>query len=273
MLVAPCGPGGGSRVGQEGYQDDNCATREGIIIAGIEWLREQPPEAWTALSSLLIAIFTGTLWYSTDKLWRAGDRQIVTSRKIAAVQARQTRVSNREAQRAANAAERSARAAAAIQLPIIRIEPDNLGHGTETTIGDEQLETCYVHAVTVANVGAEKAFPKEILYGWTIGEKLPDEPSYQYLDRFPLNSILVPRSILTPDKQFDFSQRLSGCYVLKVDQWSEISSGNRLWFFCCLLYDDFMGESHSHGFCWIWSNTGMGMGWRDERHPAYNRRT
>lgn len=218
LIVAPCGPGAGAYSNQKGYEDDNCATREGIVVAGVEWLRQQPPDFWTALSSILIAIFTGTLWISTDKLWHSGERQIKTSRQIAAIQARQTRTSNKQAARAADAAEKSTRSAIALQLPIIRVEPSTLGH-SEHRAGGETLETCYVHTVTIANVGAQNAFPKEILYGWTLGEKLPDEPSYQYLDRCQLNLILTP-------KASGFVQSLTGEYVLKVGHWSEISKGN-----------------------------------------------
>jgi hypothetical protein len=53
-----------------------CATREGIIIAGVEFLYDLKPEVWTALFTLAIAIFTLTLKLSTDKLWDAGERQI-----------------------------------------------------------------------------------------------------------------------------------------------------------------------------------------------------
>lgn len=36
----------------------------------IKWLLDRPPEFWTAIASLAIASFTGTLWFSTHRLWR-----------------------------------------------------------------------------------------------------------------------------------------------------------------------------------------------------------
>jgi len=150
-------------------------------------------------------------------------------------------------------------------LPIIRISPDKIGH-SETKSGEEIIEECAVPTLFLTNVGAQNAFPKEILYGWAIGDKLPNEPSYQYLDPFELNSILKP-------SQSAFVKRLTCAYVLTPGQWAEISGGNRLWFYCCLLYDDFVGDGRSHGFCWRWCNTGMGMGWRAEAQPAYNRKS
>ena len=75
LLVAPCGVGGGGYSDQKNPNDDNCAVREGIIIAGIEWLSDRSPETWTAIASLAIAIFTLTLWRSTDKLWNSAEKQ------------------------------------------------------------------------------------------------------------------------------------------------------------------------------------------------------
>jgi hypothetical protein len=53
LLIAPCSTGGGGYSDQKSTNDDNCAIREGIIIAGFEWLTERSPETWTALSSPL----------------------------------------------------------------------------------------------------------------------------------------------------------------------------------------------------------------------------
>jgi hypothetical protein len=181
----------------------------------------------TALATIAIAAFTWTLWKSSEKMWDATDRNV--------------------------------RAAIALQLPVIRVEPDLLAH--EET-GDS--ESCYIHAVIVGNATETKAFPKEILYGWTFGDKLSDQPSYQFSDPFPPNIVVSDSRI---------SKKLSGLLVLKKGQWSEISKGNCLWFYCDLLYDDFMGEGRHHAFCWRWTNVGMGVSWRIDATPAYNRKT
>jgi len=165
---------------------------------------------------------------------------------------------------AANAAALSARAAIALQLPIIRVDPDSLGHG-ESTSGQEIIEDCYVHSVSISNLGDTKAFPKEVLFGWTAGETLPEKPRYKSVARFPHNCILKPN-------QTGLSQPLPGSLILKEGQWSKICGGNYLWFYCAILYEDFMGETRSHGFCWRWSNTGIGLGWRVEKAAAYNKK-
>jgi hypothetical protein len=172
--------------------------------------------------------------------------------------------SDKTARIAANAADLSARAAISLQLPIIRVEPDKLGHG-EFASGQEIIEDCYVHSVSVSNLGATKAFPKEVLFGWTAGETLPEEPSYQCVARFPHNCILKP-------DQINFIQPLVGGLILKEGQWTRICGGNYLWFYCAILYEDFMGETRTHGFCWRWSSTGMGVDWRVEKAAAYNKK-
>jgi hypothetical protein len=163
---------------------------------------------------------------------------------------------------AANAAALSARAAIALQLPIIRVDPDSLGHG-ESTSGQEIIEDCYVHSVSISNLGDTKAFPKEVLFGWTAGETLPDKPKYRFTAKSPHNCILKPN-------QIGLVQPLHGSLVLKEGQWTKICGGNYLWFYCAVLYVDFMGEIRSHGFCWRWGYTGMGMGWRVDKAAAYN---
>jgi hypothetical protein len=168
-----------------------------------------------------------------------------------------------DAKIAAEAASLSARASVSLQLPIIRIRPDNLNDG-DSREGERSIEDCSIHSVTISNLGATKAFPEDIIYGWTVGAVLPDTPSYRFADRFPHNSILEAEPIILS---------LSGKQILEAGQRSKILAGNYLWFYCALLYDDFMGERHMHGFCWRWTNTGMGLAWRVDRSAAYNRKT
>ncbi|WLB64659.1 hypothetical protein QIH96_05285 [Bradyrhizobium japonicum] len=170
------------------------------------------------------------------------------------------------AQKSADAAMLSAQAAVAIQLPIIRITPEKLSHGDGHT-GGQTFEECSVDAVLLSNLGPTKAFPVEILHGWAIGNELPPEPNYRFIDAFNANFILEPDPKTTPRK------RLTLAMPLEPGQWPEILKGNYLWFYCSLHYDDFMGTRHSHGFCWRWANVGMGLAWRVDDTPAYNRRT
>jgi hypothetical protein len=171
----------------------------------------------------------------------------------------------KDASIAANAANLSARATVALQLPIITISPDSIMHG-DTIAGGQPSEDCGVPSVIIGNRGATAAMPIETLYGYIVGEELPKTPSYQYLERF------LPGTIIdTPPKLT--RQTLTLRCQLSSGQWAKICGGNSFWFYCLLRYEDFMEEERSVGFCWRWSNTGMGLAWKAEKIPAYNRKT
>src|SRR4029077_1745533 len=141
----------------------------------------------------------------------AGDKQIAVATK------------------AADAADRSARAAIALQLPIIRVRPDKLGHGV-TAQGERTIEQCDVHAVTIFNAGTTKAFPKEVLYGWTVGESLPAKCRYAFSKKLGVNAILDPGSGNT------LTFVLNGVHILKRGEWENICRGDFLWFYCEVIY-------------------------------------
>lgn len=91
-------------------------SKKGIaqIISTLGWAKTcagqfliDDGEAITAFFTLVVGLFTGALWLSTNKLWRSAEMQIETNRQIAADQMQQTRVSNAQAIRAANAAVKS----------------------------------------------------------------------------------------------------------------------------------------------------------------------
>lgn len=51
------------------------------------WLRDLNHEDWLVISTVLIAIFTGSLWWSTRRLWKAGGKQLrITQRSHIAVE-------------------------------------------------------------------------------------------------------------------------------------------------------------------------------------------
>jgi|SRR4029077_3641355 len=230
----------------------------------------------TALATVVLAFFTFTLWRSTNRLWSAGekqresnerlaDRQLRQARLQSLTEASQTRSSLVIARRSAEAAMLGARAAIGIQLPIIKITPDDLSHG-DSVVGGEPYEECTVHSVVISNLGATKAFPMEILYGWTVGETLPEKPSYRASDKFLPNFILEPDPKVTPRKTLTLGM------PLEAGEWTRICAGNYLWFYCTLLYDDFMETRREAAFCWRWAYIGGGVAWRPDNTPAYNRK-
>jgi hypothetical protein len=77
----------GSRQQAVDHRSHNlCTFSDGIISQGFIWFYERHAEFWTALATLFIALFTFTLWQSTDKLWAEGksQRAIATQTLIAA---------------------------------------------------------------------------------------------------------------------------------------------------------------------------------------------
>ncbi len=165
---------------------------------------------------------------------------------------------------AADAAKLSAQAVIALQLPIIRAKPDSLAHEDSNDRGIVTKQ-CYIFSLTFFNLGLTKAFPVEVRCGWTIGEKLPEEPIYLETEIFP------PNLIIEPDPNGGLSKSLNFAMPLRPGEWSLICGGKRsLWFYCNFYYDDFMGARHGTRFCWRWQNVGVGMGWHVDETPTYN---
>jgi hypothetical protein len=168
---------------------------------------------------------------------------------------------------AANAADRSAKAAIALQLPIIRIKPDVLSFG-DSIAGEVVTWHCDVRSVLFSNLGATKAYPIELRYGLTVGEPLPAKPFYSFAETFLPNLIFEPDPSVAPRKQ------LVGSFKVEEADWPLICTGAEdVWFYCVLTYEDFMQERHDASFCWKWKSTGSGMAWRPDPTPAYNRKT
>jgi hypothetical protein len=170
---------------------------------------------------------------------------------------------------AADAADKSARAVIGIELPIIRITPDKI-HSNATRINDDAIKVIYsVADITFANLGRTKAFPVEVRSGIYYGTDLPPTPQYTASDTFLPNLIFEPDLKATPRK------RLADCSVeIREGDGDKIGKGQLgLWFYCCLIYDDFMQTRHEALFCWRWTNIGGGLDWRPDSTPAYNRKT
>ncbi|RWD69073.1 hypothetical protein [Mesorhizobium sp.] len=87
---------------------------DGQSRAGKEWresLVEHAPDWFVALFTLVLCIFTGLLWWSTRKLWKAGEDQMRLIAENALTQSADMRASIIVAEDAAKAASRSAEVA------------------------------------------------------------------------------------------------------------------------------------------------------------------
>jgi hypothetical protein len=171
---------------------------------------------------------------------------------------------------AANAADLSARAAIAIELPVIQAEPVGFGTGDEVKDG-KFTEHFSLKYFDFTNQGRTKARPIEVKWGWTVGDKLPPVPVYKLDKSFELDAILKPEGKI-------------GLFITTVSM--EIAPGDtnritsrdpnnetELWLYCCFVYEDFMRARHEIGFCWR-RHEGFGAGrFVLDATPAYNRKT
>ena len=212
-----------------------------------------------------LALFTKGLFYATVVLGIG----TIGLACFGFLQFRAMKASIAAAQTAADAAMLSARAAIGIELPIFRISPDSV-ISQELRDGDKISVSYTVSRVILDNLGRTEAFPIEIKYGMTCGENLPSEPHYSGVDNFIPNYIIEPDPSVTPQK------RLSGCSVIiQPNDGERVSEGTLgLWFYCSLLYDDFMETRRETAFCWKWTQVGgEQMVWRPDSTPAYNKKS
>jgi hypothetical protein len=163
----------------------------------------------------------------------------------------------------------SARAAVAIELPIVRVVPEKFGYGSSLDNDNPRAEWCIIGSLVFFNVGRTQAFPIEVQCGWIVGDKLPDVPSYTFTKSFPINLIFESNPKATEALNInEFELTFApGLY----DGVRNSTVG--MWFYCNVVYLDFMQNRHEAGFCWRRYET-VGSGWfRQDATPAYNRKT
>jgi hypothetical protein len=127
---------------------------------------------WLTLFTGVLAFATVGLGIATVGLYVAGEKQI----KIT--------------ERAANAADLSARVAIAIQLPVLRVEPVGFSWGRSQDGDNPETEYFGLQCFDITNLGRTDAFPVEIRWGWFVGDKLPDIPIYVYRKPFQIDAII-----------------------------------------------------------------------------------
>jgi hypothetical protein len=162
-----------------------------------------------------------------------------------------------------------ARAAIASQLPIIKVTIGTVGFDISKVGDEEEKFSAWVDRLVFSNLGSSKAFPIELRLGATVGEKLPEAPSYSFVMPFLPNFILEPNPKLTPFRDV-------GEFVIPMsaaDQGLLVSDQLQLWYYCCFVWDDFMGTRHETGFCWLWTGAAGKGKFRVDATPAYNRKT
>jgi len=173
-----------------------------------------------ALSTVIIAIFTVILGLFTISLSQS------------------TRV-------AANSADMSARAALALELPVIQAVPVGLGCWVAQKGDLPRTEHFGLQCFEFANHGRTKAFPIEVRWGWTVGHNLPHVPVYKFSKSFDLDQLLKP------DEKIGLYVNTFEMDIASGDRERITTKRTRLWMYCCLEYEDFMRTRREVGFCWI----------------------
>ncbi len=197
----------------------------------------------TAISTAIIAIFATIFGLFTISL------------------AKSTRI-------AADAAILSARSAIAIELPIIRANAQKLDFGYVQEETGQRRNQVSISELFIANLGKTKAFPVEVQIGCTIGHRLPKTPVYRFTRSFPVNAILEPdqKGVEVPLSEFEFDAPPDIYNLLR-------ARSTTMWFYCNLVYSDFIQVRHEAGFCWKrHESNGMDTLFEDPT-PAYNRKT
>lgn len=212
----------------------------------------------TAFTGGLVLV-TGALCIATIGLYITGEKQIEVALK------------------AANAADLSARAAIAIELPVIRAITGKVGWGDEQDSSGRIRHFCYLDYLSFANSGRTKAFPIEVECGWTFGNSLPNVPIYTSKKQFPINTTFdSDMTSFDSDMTSSYDFRVADLtFNVPADAFNRIQDQSaKLWFYCNLIYLDFMQTRHETSFFWRrYQPIGAPGKFFADPIPSYNKKT
>jgi hypothetical protein len=152
----------------------------------------------------LIAIFTGTLWWSTRKLWLAGERQMQMLDRHASQQDQNARASVMQAIRSADAATEAAKAAELSARASVSAERAYIAGGINFR---NLFEGDSVMLVTMSNYGKTPAFIGTVAVGICPEERLNERPKWNAAIRFAGHVLPYHPDVRNPLKSdivFDF---------------------------------------------------------------------
>lgn len=155
-----------------------------------------------------------------------------------------------------------------MELPIIRTTVGKMGWSdTQDAVGVKRYYI-WIDTLYFANVGRTQAFPVELECGCIFGETLPAVPVYSSKKAFATNTIFkfdAEDSYDTSIMEFQFD--------VPADAYNQLrNQTGKLWFYCNLIYLDFMQSRHESAFCWR-RQQGIGPGrFIVDSTPAYNRK-
>jgi hypothetical protein len=221
LLIAPCGEYSSAEGNQKPADNDNCTVREGIIVAGIERLRETPPDVWTALATIAIATFTLTLWLSTEKMWE------VTKRST----------------------EIAERALTELEAPFVVVKITAPGFAKPAGLGVTYMGQVPIN-FSFINYGRTPALMLECfedLISIPIGSDLPPErnPVKQRSAPLPYGIVAGPGGGESQEFSYRFTPDGDGTHNFKT---------NAVYFVGVVRYSNIFGESYTQGFCFLYDD-------------------
>jgi hypothetical protein len=191
------------------------------------WLRPDALTAWGTLALFFVGVATAIVFIFQSILLKRQIREMVKATAAT--------------EKAANAAELSAKAAIGVELPKLFLTRLNFANDTRTLF--DMIQAPYIR-IGMKNYGRTPAFVTSNCIAIYRGKDLPEEPLY-----WQIANVSAGDSVVESDKDYevrDIRHRdpVSNETVFAIQQ-GELS----FWVYGFVRYKDFLGESHEAKFC------------------------
>ncbi len=214
----------------------------------------------TAAATVVIAIFTFSLWWSTYKMM-----------KVVREQSRDMKASIAVAQKAADAAEKSAKALPDIERAYIFVKITMKNSDAEGIAGTVDKEPQYNHdnvEIIVTNRGKTPAlltgipYTTKVITDTEIGKYLSECVANIY-HPIPSGTAIIDAMTQKPPLPADF--------FMDKELWKQITI-EKAYLTClgCIHYEDIFGNPHKTIFCWKYEQF---TGFHPDPNPERNERT
>jgi hypothetical protein len=215
---------------------------------------------WSIVWATLILAGVGTgqlvMFFVQLRYMRQGVNDAKTAAEAAKDAANATRI-------LAAAANLSAKAAIALELPLLRAFPSNPIILSEAfSVADHYAGQINMHGpmtqyagineIFLRNDGRTHAIPVNLGAGWSVVDQLPEEPSYTTTRAAWAQSIAKENETV--------GTALAVAVRMTDEQLLNIHNGTcHFWLYLSVEYLDFMDRMHEARFCWRWERRGVNM--------------
>jgi hypothetical protein len=249
--------------GADRHYSEDCSAFRGPIVTGVHFalsrfgaFSKDHGEAFPPAFMAVLAVSTLLLWRSTERLSKAGERQMRLARAMSLRQSRELQASIDIASRAAAAAELNARTAVAARLPRVMLSKAELlqpvpatGPGNGKTAGNGVPPARSQIEMTFANVGETPAFVTGHCIEYVVAGRLPPDPTYRTTVPDAAGTMIEPNTAGN-FRIADASIKLTQEQIRDLQK----NKKNKLWIYGFLAFTDFMDQPHERRFCLRWSH-------------------